>query len=140
MLVGGTGAQPVMSFVQDRAESERGVVVALFDQKNYLLIKEGYYAEVVFDAYPGQVFGGKVLTTIDASGAGQLTASGELPVDFGSDAPAQFAVRIHLEEGNDLRLPAGVHGIAAVYTDQVQVAGIPVMFVLRAQSWLNYVF
>ncbi|MCA9075178.1 MAG: HlyD family secretion protein [Planctomycetaceae bacterium] len=139
MLVGGPGAPPVMSFVQDRSESEEGVVVGLFEQKNYLLIKPGQYAEVMLDTYPGEVLTGEVQTTIDISGAGQLDASGHLPSDLGTGPPTRFAVRIQLDRGADLRIPAGVHGTAAVYTDQVQIAGIPIMFVIRAQSWLKYV-
>lgn len=38
------------------------------------------------------------------------------------------------------RLPAGVHGAAAVYTDNMQIAGVPIMFVIRARSWLIYIF
>lgn len=140
MLVGGPGATSVMSFVEDRDDRERGVVLAMFPQKNYLLVQQGQYAEVMLDAYPGEIFPGKVETTIDASGAGQLTASGELPADLGSSRPAQFAVRIRLDDADDLRLPAGARGQAAVYTQNIQIAGIPIMFLLRAQSWLNYLF
>jgi multidrug resistance efflux pump len=139
-LVGGPGAQAVMSFIPDRADSDRGVVVAMFGQKNYLLIKPGQYAEVVLDAYPGHVFTGSVLTTIDISGNGQLQASGDLPTSLGSGPPTNFAVRIALNDGPNLRLPGGAAGSAAVYTDHVQIAGIPVMFVMRAESWLNYIF
>jgi multidrug resistance efflux pump len=139
MLVGGPGASSVMSFVQDRTEEERGVVVVLVSQKNYLLIEPGQYAEVVFNGYPGRVFTGRVLTTIDVSGTGQLTATGDLPEDLGPTAPARFAVRIKLDVGDKLRIPAGANGLAAVYTQHVPIAGIPVMVVIRMQSWLKYV-
>lgn len=139
MLVGGPGGQAVMTFVQDRDKDLEGVVVALVQQKNFLLVEPGNYAEVIFDSYPGEVFKGQVLDTIDASGSGQLTASGELPTDFGTTAAKPFAVRIRLQK-EDLRMPAGIQGNAAIYTNHVQIAGIPVMFVIRAESWLNYVF
>ncbi|KAA5544349.1 HlyD family secretion protein [Roseiconus nitratireducens] len=137
-LVGGSGASAVMSFVQERSDRDRGVVSALIEQKNYLLVKPNQYAEVVLDGYPGRVFTGRVLTMIDMSGAGQLTAEGNLPEDFGSAPPARFAVRIKLDHANDLRLPGGTSGIAAIYTDNVPIAGLPVMVVLRMQSWLKY--
>ncbi|QDT02468.1 Inner membrane protein YiaV precursor [Rubripirellula lacrimiformis] len=139
-LIGGPGAQPVMSFIPERKGSDLGVVVAMFGQRNYLLIKPKQYAEVVLDAYPGQVFTGRVMTTIDTSGTGQLQASGDLPDEIGSGKASAFAVRIALDDGQSLRLPGGAVGSAAVYTDHVQVAGIPVMFVMRMESWINYVF
>jgi hypothetical protein len=48
MLIGGPGAASVMSFVQDRNESNWGVVIVLFGQRNYLLIKPDQYAEVPY--------------------------------------------------------------------------------------------
>jgi len=134
-----SAAASVMPFVCNRDESNRGVVVASFMQGPYLAIKPGAYAEVVFPMYPGQVFPGKVLTTIDLASEGQLTATGLFP---GIDAPhnARFAVRIKLDDGNDLRLPAGTQGSAAVFSGRVQIAGVIRMAVIRANSWLNYLF
>lgn len=140
MLVGGAGANSVMSFVEDRNKEDRGIVVALVGQKNYLLIKPEQYAEVAINGYPGKIFTGRVATLIDISGAGQLTASGDLPDDLGPAKPSQFAVRIKLDDAENLRLPAGSNGIAAIYTDNMPIAGIPVMFVVRMQSWLNFLF
>ncbi|MBR0881993.1 multidrug resistance efflux pump [Bradyrhizobium barranii subsp. barranii] len=134
-----SAAASVMPFVCNRDEGNRGVVVATFMQGPYLAIKPGAYAEVVFPMYPGRVFPGKVLTTIDLASEGQLTATGLLP---GIDAPhnARFAVRIKLDDGDDLRLPAGTQGSAAVFSGNVQIAGVIRMAVLRANSWLNYLF
>lgn len=140
MLIGGPGATPIMSFVKNREDGQPRTVTALFTQKNYLLIKPGQYAEVVLDAYPGQVLTGKVIHTIDINGAGQLTATGDLPEDLGNGRPTAFAVRIQLDDSEELRLPAGIQGCAAVYTDRMQIAGIPIMFVIRAESWLKFVF
>ena len=134
-----SAAASVMPFVCNRDEGNRGVVVATFMQGPYLAIKPGAYAEVVFPMYPGRVFPGKVLTTIDLASEGQLTATGLFP---GIDAPhnARFAVRIKLDDGDDLRLPAGTQGSAAVFSGNVQIAGVIRMAVLRANSWLNYLF
>jgi multidrug resistance efflux pump len=139
MLVGGAGSAAVMSFILDRSESTRGVVVAAFNQKNFLRIRQGQYAEVALFGYPGEIFTGRVQNTIDISGTGQLTASGQLPTDLGPQTPAKFAVRIKLDRGDDLRLPGGSQAMVAVYTDDVQIAGIPVMFLIRAQSWVRYI-
>lgn len=134
-----SAAAAVMPFVCNRDESNRGVVVATFMQGPYLAIKPGAYAEVVFPMYPGQVFPGKVLTTIDLASEGQLTATGLFP---GIDTPhnARFAVRIKLDDANDLRLPAGTQGSAAVFSGRVQIAGVIRMAMIRANSWLNYLF
>jgi len=53
---------------------------------------------------------------------------------------ARFAVRIKLDDGDDLRLPAGTQGSAAVFSGRVQIAGVIRMAVMRANSWLNYLF
>lgn len=129
----------VMPFVCNRDDSNLGVVVASFMQGPYLSIKPGAYAEVVFPMYPGRVFPGRVLTTIDLTSEGQLTATGLFP---GIDTPhnARFAVRIKLDDADDLRLPAGTQGSAAVYSGNVQIAGVIRMAVLRANSWMNYLF
>jgi multidrug resistance efflux pump len=129
----------VLPFVCDRDERNRAVVVASFMQGPFLSIKPGAYAEVVFPMYPGQVFPGEVLTTIDLAAEGQLTATGLFP---GIDAPhnARFAVRIKLHDADDLRLPAGTQGSAAVFSGTVQIAGVIRMAVLRANSWMNYLF
>ncbi|TWU27975.1 HlyD family secretion protein [Novipirellula artificiosorum] len=136
-MVVGKASGPTMSFILDEDEDNRGVVVAGFNQKNYLRIKEGQYSEVALFGYPGQIFKGRVVNTIDMSGTGQLQASGNLPTTLGSQAPTQFAVKIKLDD-DSIRLPGGSQAIVAVYTEDVQIAGIPVMFVIRAQSWLRY--
>lgn len=138
MLVGGGGGA-VMSFILEGSESNRGVIVAAFNQKNFMRIKEGQYTEVALFGYPGQIFTGRVLNAIDVSGAGQLTASGALPTTLGSAQPTEFAVRIKLDNSDDLRLPGGSQAVVAVYTEDLQVAGIPVMFLIRTQSWIRYV-
>ncbi len=138
MLVGGAGATDVMSFILEQNAETRGIVVAAFNQKNYLRIKEGQYAEVALFGYPGEIFTGRVLNTIDITGAGQLSASGTLPSDLGDAIPAKFAVKIKLDRGDEMRLPAGSQALVAIYTEEVQIAGIPVMFLIRAQSWIRY--
>lgn len=132
-------AASVMPFVCDRDDRNRGVVVASFMQGPYLHISPGDYVEVVFPMYPGQVFAGKVLTTIDAASEGQLTATGALPGTSAS-GEARFPVRIRLDHGDGLRLPAGTQGTAAVYTGNVQVAGVIRMALMRLTSWTNYLF
>jgi len=134
-----SAAASVVPFICDRDETNSGVVVALFMQGPYLQIKPGDYAEVVFGMYPGRVFPGKVMTTIDVASEGQLTATGLFP---GIDNPgsARFPVRIVLDDAQRLRLPAGTQGNAAVFTGNVQIAGVIRMALMRITSWTNYLF
>ncbi|XZE51508.1 hypothetical protein SH139x_003163 [Planctomycetaceae bacterium SH139] len=130
---------PVMTFVRDPTASSDGIVVATFAEKNFLRIQPGQYAEVAMDGYPGEILTGRVMNTIDVSGAGQLDATGRLPTSIINGTPTQFAVRIQLDD-SDRRLPGGARGQAAIFTQDVQIAGIPVMFLIRAKSWMNYLY
>jgi multidrug resistance efflux pump len=134
-----SAAASVMPFVCDRDERNAGVVVASFMQGPYLAIKPGDYAEVALPMYPGRVLAGKVLTTIDVASEGQLTATGLFP-GVGDPGNARFAVRIRLDDANNVRLPAGAQGSAAVYTGDVQIAGVMRMALMRIASWTNYLF
>lgn len=138
-LLVGPSSGPVMTFVRDKTAASEGVIVATFQEKNFLRIRTGQYVEVAMDAYPGQILKGEVLNAIDVSGTGQLQASGQLPTELVSGQKTQFAARIKLEN-SELRLPGGARGQAAIYTEDLQVAGLPIMFLIRAKSWLNYVF
>ncbi|TWT97745.1 Inner membrane protein YiaV precursor [Botrimarina colliarenosi] len=139
-MVGGVGGGSVMTFIKHSEDDEAGIVVAMLDQKNFLLVEPGQYAEVALKLYPGRILTGRVIGVIDVSGSGQLLATGQLPDDIATGPPTRFAAKIQLDEAASLRLPGGARGCAAVYTQHVQVAGIPVMFVTRAQSWLNYLW
>ncbi len=138
-LLVSAGSGPVMTFIRKDSSSPRGIVVATFAEKSYLRIKPGQYTELAMDGYPGEILTGRVLSAIDVSGTGQLDASGRLPTSLVGQTPTLFAVNIQLDDPK-LRLPGGAQGQAAVYTEDIQIAGIPVMFLIRAKSWLNYLF
>jgi membrane fusion protein (multidrug efflux system) len=89
--------------------------------------------------YPGRVFPGRVATTIDIASEGQLTATGLFP-GIGSPSNARFAVRIRLDDAEQLRLPAGTQGDAAIYSGDVQIAGVIRMALMRITSWTNYLY
>jgi multidrug resistance efflux pump len=134
-----SAAASVLPFVCNRDDANLGIVVASFMQGPYLQIKPGEYAEVVFPMYPGRVFPGKVVTVIDVASEGQLTATGLFP-GIGNPGNARFAVRIRLDEAEGLRLPAGTQGDAAVYSGNVQIAGVIRMALMRMTSWTNYLY
>ncbi len=48
--------------------------------------------------------------------------------------------RIRLDNADGLRLLAGTQGSAAVYTGNVQIAGVIRMALMRVTSWTNYLF
>jgi multidrug resistance efflux pump len=134
-----SAAASVMPYVCDRDEHNAGIIVASFMQGPYLQIKAGDYAEVVLPMYPGRVFPGKVVTTIDIASEGQLIATGLFP-GVADPGNARFAVRIRLDNADNIRLPAGTQGSAAVYTGNVQLAGVIRMALMRTTSWTNYLF
>ena len=136
----GPATGPVMSFIRDTDERQKGVVVAVFVEKNFLRIRTDQYAELAMDAYPGEILTGRVLNSINVSGKGQLVAGGMVPTDLADGKPTQFAVRIQLDDVDSYPLPGGAQGQAAVYTGDVQIAGIPILFLIRANSWMNYLF
>jgi multidrug resistance efflux pump len=139
MIVGGAGSGAVMSFILDESEEKNGVVTAAFGQKNFLRIKPGQYAEVALHNYPGEIHKGRVIKSIDITGAGQLTASGDIPDDLGDPKESSFAVLIKLDNSDSLRLPGGTQANVAIYSEDIQIAGIPIMFLIRAHSWMHYI-
>ena len=138
-LVGGANNSPVMDFALDPHEATHGILVASFGQKNFLKIKKGQYAEVALNGYPGRIFKARVLSKIDVSGAGQLTERGIVPTELLESEPTSFAVRVRLDDRDGLRLPPGSQGQVAIYTEEMQISGIVVMFIIRTQSWLHFV-
>ena len=68
-----------------------------------------------------------------------MTATGLFP-GIGTPVNARFAVRIRLDHAEGLRLPAGTQGDAAVYSGNVQIAGVIRMAVMRMTSWTNYLY
>jgi len=134
-----SAAASVLPFVCDRDQANLGMVVASFMQGPYLQIRPGEYAEVIFPMYPGRVFPGIVVSTIDIASEGQLTATGLFP-GIGSPGNTRFAVRIRLDDAEGRRLPAGMQGDAAIYSGSVQIAGVLRMALMRMTSWTNYLY
>jgi hypothetical protein len=88
---------------------------------------------------PGQVFGGKVESVLQAVASGQVQTSG-LAVTPKEIASAPFVVRIRLDDAAiSRRLPAGSTGDAAVFTDHVKLAHIIRKVLLRQIAITNYV-
>lgn len=128
----------VMPFICDVDEQSRGKIVATFPEGSYLGVERGDAAEVIFPMYPGLVFTAKVVDTIDITSGGQIPVGGVIPVlSSTSSAPPRFAAILKLDDLN-LRLPAGAHGVAAVYTDRVPFAGLIRKGIIRTDTIINY--
>jgi multidrug resistance efflux pump len=128
----------VMPFVCDVDEASRGKVVATFPQGAYLGVKTGAAAEVIFPMYPGLVFTAKVVDTIDITSTGQIPVGGIIPaITSSSSTIPRFAAILQLDDPN-LRLPAGAHGEAAVYSDYIPFAALFRKGLIRTDSIINY--
>jgi multidrug resistance efflux pump len=126
---------PVMTLVETT-----GSVVALYKQNELQKIAPGDEVEFALETLPGRIIKGKVDSIIWASGAGQLTPSGSVPMTGVLTAPPQrFAVKFDLaDKDKDLFLAAGAAGGAAVYTESVKEIQILRKVILRVNSYMNY--
>ena len=126
---------PVMAFI-DTSDTLVGAAIAQIDAR---YVEPGQPTEVTFKFMPGQVFGGKVESVLQAVASGQVQTSG-LAVTPKEIASAPFVVRIRLDDAAiSRRLPAGSTGDAAVFTDHVKLAHIIRKVLLRQIAITNYV-
>jgi hypothetical protein len=88
---------------------------------------------------PGQIYTGRVEAVLQAIANGQ-TQVGGLAVAPSEIQSAPFVVRIKLDDQElARRLPAGSTGLAAIFTDHMQVSHVIRKVVLRQTSMLNYI-
>ncbi|HTS22658.1 MAG TPA: HlyD family secretion protein [Casimicrobiaceae bacterium] len=134
-FVAGLPVAPVMTLVE-----ATGSVVALFQQNELWQVEPGNEAEFTLNTHPGQIIKAKVNSIIWASGAGQLQASGTLPMTGVLTAPPQrFAVKFDVaDKDKDLFIAAGAAGDAAIYTEHAQFLHILRKVILRVGSYMNY--
>src|SRR5499427_4034600 len=134
-FVAGLPVNPVMTLVETT-----GSVVALFRQNELHQVESGNEAEFALETHPGQIIKAKVNSIIWASGAGQLQATGTIPLTGVLTAPSQrFAVKFDVaDKDKDLFLAAGAAGDAAIYTEHAAFLHIIRKVILRVGSYLNY--
>jgi multidrug resistance efflux pump len=134
-FVAGLPIAPVMSLVETT-----GSVVALFAQNELHQVEPGNEAEFALQTMPGRIIKGTVNSIIWASGAGQIQATGTLPMTGVLSAPAQrFAVKFDVaDKDKALFLAAGAAGSAAIYTEHGAAIHIIRKVILRVGSYLNY--
>ena len=129
-----------LAAVMTLVEAE-GQVVALFHQNELHQVAPGNEAEFALFTLPGRIVKAKVNSIIWAQGAGQLQASGTVPMTGMLAAPPQrFAVKFDIaDKDKELFLAAGAAGEAAIYTDHFAILHIIRKVILRVGSNLNYV-
>jgi multidrug resistance efflux pump len=129
------GALPVMTLVETT-----GSVVALYSQNELQKVEAGNEAEFALQTYPGRVIKAKVNSIVWAQGAGQLQATGSIPMSAVLNTPPQgFAVKFDVaDKDKELFLAAGAAGNAAIYTDHVVEVQILRKVIIRINSYMNY--
>lgn len=130
-------SEPVLTFVV----AATGTVVVTLPQEYLPAIEVGNEVEVCLDMYPGKTLHGQVETIILASGAGQLTPTGELPTASAVQSAVRFPIKVKLDpaDAERYRPPGGAHGAAAIYTNYGRSLKIVRRVTLRWYTWLNYV-
>ena len=134
-FVAGLPFNPVMTLVETT-----GSVVALYNQNELHQVAQGNEAEFTLNTIPGRVIKAKVNSVIWASGAGQLPASGTLPMTGVLTAPPQrFAVKFDIAAKDQaLFMAPGAAGHAAIYTDSAHAIHILRKVIVRVGALLNY--
>jgi multidrug resistance efflux pump len=134
-FVAGMPFNPVVTLVETT-----GSVVALYNQNELHQVAPGNEAEFTLNTIPGRIIKGKVDSVIWASGAGQLQATGTVPMTGVLATPPQrFAVKFDIaEKDKDLFMAAGAAGHAAIYTDSAHAIHILRKIILRVGALLNY--
>jgi multidrug resistance efflux pump len=126
---------PVMTLVE-----ATGTVGALYQQNELWQVEPGNEAEFALDTYPGKIIKAKVNSIVWASGAGQLQATGTIPMTGILTAPPQrFAVKFDVaDKDKELFLAAGAAGDAAIYTDHAEFLHIIRKVIIRVGSYTKF--
>ncbi|TRX56795.1 HlyD family secretion protein [Thalassomonas sp. M1454] len=130
---------PVMTFIP----TEKRRIAGLFFQNSVKRLEVGSSAEVIFDALPGQVFTGKLVSVMPAMSEGQVQAVGSL-MSANNIMRHGFVIGvIELDEDlNEHNLPLGVQGQAVVINAEHDILHVSLVrrILLRMMAWLKYVY
>lgn len=129
--------RPVMVFIPQQKRQ----IIAQFRQNSLLRLEAGDEAEVVFNALPGQVFPGKLITILPVVPGGSYQAQGtlqSLTLTPGSDgvlAVIELAPNAQVDA-----LPDGIFAQVAVYSDHFSHVSVMRKVLLRMTSWMHYLY
>jgi multidrug resistance efflux pump len=125
------------------ADADRYVLATYF-QENLKYVQPGQPVEVSLDLYPGQIFSGKVDGIWRGNGVGQYLPSDEIPKfqPLNPSVPqGQYAVKILLDDADQLKFPIGAQGSMAIYAGGEQGAWAALRKIsIRAHSWFNWLY
>ena len=130
--------RPAMIFVH----AQEGVFIGWFRQNSLLRLAKGDEAEIVLDALPGVILKSEVDFVLPVMGEGQLQPAADF-LRFDQQASSgrvAVALRITDPAFDQHRLPGGLFGQAAIYTEHFHHLGIMRKVLLRMAAWMNYVF
>ena len=125
-----------MAFVSDETHE----VVASFSQSAIRRINIGDSVDMVFAVRPGEVYTGKISHIVKASGAAQMSASGEIPTITGTPAASRWVVRVAFDDPEaaaDLPQSAAASNLA-VYTQRGKPVHVISKVVIRMSAWTGY--
>lgn len=129
--------RPVMVFIPE----QKRLIVAQFRQNSLLRLEKGDDAEAVFNALPGQVFHGKLVSILPVVPGGSYQAQGalqSLTVTPGSDG---VLATIELDPNAEIdALPDGIYAQVAVYSDHFTHVSVMRKVLLRMTSWMHYLY
>ena len=136
LVVGIVRLGAIASFVVDQDP----YLLGTYFQEHLKFVKLNQPVEIALDLYPGQIITGTVESIWWATGQGQMIPSGELPT-FAQPLPkGRFAVKIHVNDLETLRLPAGAQGAVAIYTDVGKGFAPLRRIVIRTYTWANWLY
>ncbi|CAH5972903.1 Inner membrane protein YibH, partial [Citrobacter koseri] len=129
--------RPVMVFIPEQKRQ----VVAQFRQNSLLRLKPGDEAEVVFNALPGKVFEGKLMSILPVVPGGAYQAEGTLQALTVTPAMDGVMVTIELEHNEYIDvLPDGVSAQVAAYSEHFSHVSVLRKVLLRMTSWMHYIY
>lgn len=114
-------------------------VVAVFPQNILKNVKPGDRVEMALKSYPGQVFPGKVIAILAASGEGQFVTSGQLESAASVQSSGKFAVTIDLDDPELAKsLAMGTSGATTIYTNRGHVFQVISTVTIRIKALMYY--
>ena len=129
--------RPVMVFIPEQKRQ----IIAQFRQNSLLRLEAGDDAEVVFNAFPGQIFPGKLVKVLPVVSGGTYQAQGTLQsLTTTPDSDRVLAI-IDLEPNKAIdALPDGIFAQVAVYSDHFTHVAVMRKVLLRMTSWMHYLY
>ncbi|MDU7649084.1 MAG: HlyD family secretion protein [Klebsiella michiganensis] len=129
--------RPVMVFIPQ----QKRLIVAQFRQNSLLRLEKGDDAEAVFNALPGQVFRGKLVSILPVVPGGTYQAQGTLQALTVTPGTDGVLATIELEPDAAVdALPDGIYAQVAVYSDHFTHVSVMRKVLLRMTSWMHYLY